>query len=52
MVDLAMVARRLRLSGCSMTICGAQPQIHRLIQAVGLHRLEGVTVDGPAPALA
>jgi anti-anti-sigma factor len=49
MLDLAMIARRLRRAGCSMHVVGAQPQIMRLIQAVGLHRLPAVTVVGPAP---
>ena len=49
MVDLAMVARRLRQAGCVMHLCGAEPQIHRLIELVGLHRLPGVSV---APAVA
>ena len=49
MVDLAMVARRLRQAGGSMQIRGAQPQIHRLIEMVGLHRLPNVIMD-PAPA--
>ena len=49
MLDLAMIARRLRRAGCSMHVCGAQPQVMRLIQAVGLHRLPSVTVVGPAP---
>jgi anti-anti-sigma regulatory factor len=49
MLDLAMIARRLRRAGCSMHVYGAQPQIMRLIQGVGLHRLPGVTVVGPAP---
>ncbi|MCW3047214.1 MAG: hypothetical protein JWO74_1498 [Solirubrobacterales bacterium] len=48
MLDLAMIARRLRRAGCSMHVCGAQPQVMRLIRAVGLHRLPGVTVVGPA----
>jgi anti-anti-sigma regulatory factor len=50
MVDLAMVARRLRKAGGIMEIRGAQPQIMRLIEMVGLHRLPGVVVDLPAPA--
>jgi len=29
-----------------------QPQIQRLIELVGLDRLPGVRVEGPAPALA
>ena len=52
MVDLAMVARRLRLAGCSMRMCGASPTIHTLIEMVGLHRLPSVHVDGPTPATA
>lgn len=50
MVDLAMVARRLRHSGRAMRMSGAAPHIHTLIELVGLHRLPGVQVDGPAPA--
>ena len=49
MVDLAMVARRLRKAGCAMHLCGAAPQIHTLIELVGLHRLPGVSVE---PAIA
>lgn len=52
MLDLAILARRLRMQGRRMWLRGAQPQIHRLIELVGLHRLPGVIVDGPAPALA
>lgn len=50
MVDLAMVARRLRKAGRGMRMCGAPPHIHTLIELVGLHRLPGVQVDGSAPA--
>ena len=52
MVDLAMVARRLRTHGRALLLRGAQPQIMTLIELVGLHRLPGVRFDGPAPALA
>jgi anti-anti-sigma regulatory factor len=52
MVDLAMVARRLRQSGRAMRMSGAAPHIHTLIEMVGLHRLPGVQVDGPTPAAA
>jgi len=52
MVDLAMVARRLRSHGQALLLRGAQPQIMTLIELVGLHRLPGVRFDGPAPALA
>jgi anti-anti-sigma regulatory factor len=51
MVDLAMVARRLRQAEGHMRIRGAQPQIQRLIELVGLHRLPNVSLD-PAPAAA
>jgi anti-anti-sigma regulatory factor len=50
MLDLALVARRLRKSGGHMTLRGAQPQIQRLIQLVGLDRLPGVLADWPALA--
>jgi anti-anti-sigma regulatory factor len=50
MLDLAMVARRLRQAGRSVRLSGAAPQIHTLIELVGLHRLPGVHVDAPAPA--
>lgn len=50
-VDLAMIARRLRRAGRTMRLTGAQPQIRMLIERVGLHRLHGVVLlDGPAPA--
>ncbi len=52
MVDFAMVARRLRRHGRAVLLRGAQPQIRRLIELVGLHRLPGVRIDGPSPALA
>lgn len=50
MLDLAMVARRLRQAGRAMRVFGAQPQIRRLIEMVGLHRLPGVIVV-PSPSL-
>lgn len=50
MLDLAMVARRLRLAGGTMHIHGAQPQILRLIEIIGLHRLDGVEVVAVSPA--
>jgi anti-anti-sigma factor len=52
MVDLAVLARRLRASGAAMRLRGAQPQILRLIELVGLNRLPGVKLDGTTPALA
>ena len=50
MVDLAMVARRLRQAGSLMTLRGAQPQIQRLIELVGLDRLPGVAAEWGALA--
>jgi anti-anti-sigma factor len=51
MVDLAMVARRLRQAGGDLQIHGAQPQIQKLIEVMGLHRLPNVILDeAPAPA--
>jgi len=53
MVDLAMLARRLRAHGRAIRLYGAQPQIRTLIEVVGLHKLPGVqVVEGPATAVA
>jgi anti-anti-sigma factor len=52
MLDLAMLARRLRAHGRAILLCGAQPQIRTLIEMVGLHKLPGVKLEGPATALA
>jgi anti-anti-sigma regulatory factor len=52
MLDLAMLARRLRACGRAILVRGAQPQIKTLIELVGLHRLEGVKIEGPFPSLA
>ena len=45
MLDLAMLAGRLRKRGREMRVRGAQPQIRRLIELVGLHRLPAVRLD-------
>jgi len=50
MLDLAMVARRLRVRGSALRLRGAQPQIITLIELMGLHRLPGVRLEGPWPA--
>jgi len=42
MVDLALLSRRLRRRGWALLLRGAQPQIQRLIELVGLDRLPGV----------
>jgi anti-anti-sigma regulatory factor len=52
MLDLAMLARRLRVRGRAILLRGAQPQIRALIEMMGLHRLPGVRLEGPSPALA
>jgi anti-anti-sigma regulatory factor len=52
MADLAMVSARLRKGGRALLLRGAQPQIMVLIESFGLHRLPGVRIDGPMPALA
>jgi anti-anti-sigma regulatory factor len=52
MLDLAMLARRLRAQGQMIRLRGAQPQIRTLIELVGLHRLPGVALEGSATALA
>ena len=44
MVDFANLARRLRFAGRSLVLSGAQPQIVRLIEMVGLHRQPGVQI--------
>ena len=42
MVDLAMLALRLRQNGRRLLLRDAQPHIHRLIELVGLDRQPGV----------
>ena len=51
MVDLAMLARRLRARGREILVRGAQPQVMLLIQQVGLHRLPAIRLE-PSPAFA
>ena len=48
MLDLAMLARRLRLAGRRLVLSNAQPHIQRLIEVVGVDRLPGVLVASPA----
>ena len=52
MIDIVVLARRLRVRGRGVRLRGAQPQILTLIELVGLHRLPGIRVDGVSPALA
>jgi anti-anti-sigma factor len=51
-VDLALIARRLRHRGRCLLLRDAQPQVWRVIDMIGLTRLPGVALVGPAPALA
>jgi anti-anti-sigma factor len=44
MVDLAVLARRLRAQGRALSLKGAQPHIQRLIELMGLHRLPAVAL--------
>ena len=48
MLDLAILARRLRARGRAIRLRGAQPQIRTLIEMLGIHRLPGVEIDAPA----
>ena len=50
MIDLAVLAQRLRAQGRMLWLSGAQPNIRTLIEMVGLHRLPAVTLSEPAPA--
>jgi anti-anti-sigma regulatory factor len=48
MLDLAMLARRLRAHGRAILLRGAQPQIRTLIELFGLNRLPGVRLENVA----
>lgn len=45
MLDLAIVARRLRRTGRVLRLCDAPPHVATLIGHAGLHRLPGVLVE-------
>ncbi len=51
MIDLALLARRLRARKRAMLLRGAQPQVRKLIEVLGIHRLPGVVLDGPGSAV-
>ena len=51
MIDLACLAQRLRAQGRTLWLKGAQPNIRRLIEAVGLDHLPAVRLDGMHPVL-
>jgi anti-anti-sigma factor len=44
MLDLAALARRLRRVGRALFLRCPQPQVQRLIELVGLHRMDGVRI--------
>ncbi len=52
MLDIAVMARRLRSHGSAVMLRGPQPQIRTLIELFGLHRLPGVLLEGSTPAVA
>jgi anti-anti-sigma factor len=51
MLDLAVLAQRLRADDRILWLRGAQPQIRRLIETVGLHHAPAVRLDGRARAV-
>ena len=51
MIDLACLAQRLRAQGRTLWLSGAQPNIRTLIEAVGLHRLPAIRLEGSLPAV-
>ena len=44
MVDLAVLAQRLRAEGRKLRLAGPQPHIQRLIELMGLHRMPAVAL--------
>jgi anti-anti-sigma regulatory factor len=49
MVDLAVLARRLRAHGRALMLRGPQPQIQTLIEIVGIHTLPGIELQSARP---
>jgi anti-anti-sigma factor len=45
MVDLAVLAQRLRAEGRKLRLRGPQPHIQKLIELMGLHRMPAVALD-------
>jgi anti-anti-sigma factor len=45
MIDLAVLARRLRQNGRNLRLRGAQPQVRKLIELMGVHRLPAVALE-------
>lgn len=50
MLDLAALARRLRVRDRALLLRRPQPQVKTLIETVGVHRLPGVSLEGPSPS--
>lgn len=50
MIDLAVLAQRLRAEGRKLRLRAPQPQIRTLIEMVGLDRLPAVALDAPGAA--
>ena len=50
MLDLAVLARRLRMRGRVLRVHGPRPQVRALIELVGLDRQPAVSMGGPLPA--
>jgi len=49
MLDLAVLAHRLRAQGRTLWLAGAQPQVRRLIETLGLDKLPAVELDRATP---
>jgi anti-anti-sigma factor len=47
MIDLACLAQRLRAQGGTLALRSPQPQIRKMIEIMGLHRLPAVTLMTP-----
>ena len=52
MLDLAMLARRLRQHGRALRLRNAPPHIRTLIKMVGIDRLPGVRLESGQPVVA
>ena len=50
MVDLALLARRLRSHGRAVRLRGPQPQIQTLIELLGIDSLPGIELVSQRPA--
>ena len=50
MIDLAVLAQRLRAEGRTLFLRQPQPHVRKLIELVGLHRLPSVRLVAVQPA--